>query len=74
MLTVTEVVPLAEDVLLLLGLHHVLLLQTLQGEHAGGDRLAVAVLLRENILTSPIIDFEWTGLYRVIAGNMISDL
>ena len=40
----TEVVPLAEDVLLLLGLHHVLLLQTLQGEHAGRVRLAVAVL------------------------------
>ena len=48
------------------------------GEHAGGGSLAVAVLLRENILSSHIIDFEWNGLYRVIAGNMtntmISDL
>ena len=45
---VSQVVPLTEHVLLLLGLHHVLLLQTLEGEHAGGVRLAVAVLAGQN--------------------------
>ena len=44
MLAVTEVVPLTEHVLLLLGLHHVLLLQTLESEHTGRVDLAVSVL------------------------------
>ena len=52
-----EVVPLAEDVLLLLGLHHVLLLQALQGEHTGGVRLTVAVLTRGNMISRNYNDF-----------------
>ena len=74
MLTVTEVVPLAEDVLLLLGLHHVLLLQTLQGEHAGRVRLAVAVLDGEfgenfgNVLFR-ICDFYLYKLYSAESSN-----
>ena len=43
-LTGGQVVPLTVDVLLLLRLHHVLLLETLEGEHGGGVGLSVPVL------------------------------
>ena len=45
-----QVVPLAVHVLLLLGFHDVLLLQTLEGEHGGRLGLSVTVLRGRSVL------------------------